>query len=62
MDATEPTPSPAEQLAAEHPDWDIHRELHGRRHGDWIAHHLDDGRLLRAATVEGLADELAGAS
>jgi hypothetical protein len=56
----EPHPSPAEQLAAEHPDWEIYRELRAGRHGDWIARHLHEDRQIRATAIEGLAELLAG--
>lgn len=58
-----PQPSPAERLLAEYGDrWDIWREmLPGGQHGDWLAETLPgapEHHLLRAATIEDLAEHL----
>lgn len=59
---TGPQPSLAEALLAEYGDtWEIWRELVDGVHRDWIARHWQNPtRELRAATIEGLAELLAG--
>lgn len=63
MNGIAPQPSAAEALTAEYGgEWEIWREVRGGHHGDWVARRWQgtDRPELRAATIEELADLLAG--